>query len=274
MNDTTDSWQAWIREIDAGLLVLGVRQADSTWVVAADAPRHVTEYLELDTERTGHLIDPTRIRTISALRRTGEVVGDYADGMPGDVLLAFSVPTPIPADPPVETVHVDLKWSLWTTERETWDEYAPGCWERMAAAFDGEAGPITILTAPRKEIRYGRVTIGRGEAHVELRCGWDDIGALMAMHDLDPERDEHRDAVTSYFEGGDGFDPDGDTVGAIVQEVVSALTFRALVAAIDAMEELLLRVERENGEHFAAFCRELAAHPGGEPADTAQEAPR
>jgi len=53
---------------------------------------------------------------------------------------------------------VDLKWSLWSEDPGTWEEYAPAALADMeAAAAGGEA--VRIYTAPRKEIRYGMVDI-------------------------------------------------------------------------------------------------------------------
>jgi hypothetical protein len=261
----TENWTAWIRPLDDGLMVVGVRRtdrADASWVVAADAPRDVAEYLEL----RGMLIDPRVCPTLGDLRQLAmpTALTDHADGMPGDVVLTFEVAA---YDPPerLDTVTVDLKWSLWSADRGHWDEYAPGTWERMAAAYAGTDAPLAVSSSPRKELRGGRVTIRPGAATVSFRCTWDDVRDLMDTYGLDPDDQELRSQVTSYFEGGIGFDADGDTVGASESASVEAGTFAELIAAIDAVEDLLLEVERENGAHFEAFCRELR---GGAPTAT------
>lgn len=77
-----------------------------------------------------------------------------------------------------EEVSVDLKWSCWTTDESIWNDYAPGVWERMQKAFTGESGPVTVGTGPRKEIRYGSVTIYRGGASGYFCTNWDECEML------------------------------------------------------------------------------------------------
>lgn len=77
-----------------------------------------------------------------------------------------------------EKLSVDLKWSCWSVDRGYWGEYAPGVWERMEAAFKGEAGPVVVHTGPRKEIRYGSVTIYKGGACGQFSCEWDSVEEL------------------------------------------------------------------------------------------------
>lgn len=61
------------------------------------------------------------------------------------------------------TFAVDLKWSLWSVAEEYWEEYAPEALAHLRAGFAGafeEHGDTLVLhTAPRKEIRYGTVTL-------------------------------------------------------------------------------------------------------------------
>lgn len=76
------------------------------------------------------------------------------------------------------SISVDLKWSCWSVAREYWDEYAPNVWDQMEKAFRGEATPVTINTGPRKEIRYGSVTISKGEASGYFCTEWDDPESL------------------------------------------------------------------------------------------------
>lgn len=77
-----------------------------------------------------------------------------------------------------EEISVDLKWSCWTEDEGIWNEYAPGVWDKMQKAFSGESGPVTINTGPRKEIRYGSVTIERGRANGYFCTNWDDCHEL------------------------------------------------------------------------------------------------
>jgi hypothetical protein len=271
---STETWNAWIRPLDAGLMVVGVRPADMaepTWTVAADAPAHVAEYLELRPKlgnETLLLIDPQVAPDLGELRQLAVpmLVADYPDGMAGDVLLTFETLAYAPSAPPTDEVSVDLKWSLWSADEATWEECAPDIWVKMLAAYLGVAQPLVVFTAPRKEIRGGRVTIRPGAAEVSFRCTWDDIPSLMDTYGLDAENEELRADVTTYFEGGDGFDESGDTIGALEEAHVEAGTFEELIAAIDAVEDRLLAVEREHGEHFEAFCRDLRGEPTEEAA--------
>ena len=44
----------------------------------------------------------------------------------------------------------------------------------MEAAFSGESDPVTVITAPEKEIRSGYVEIHAGFANVFFSFQWDD----------------------------------------------------------------------------------------------------
>lgn len=70
-------------------------------------------------------------------------------------------------------ISIDLKWSLWSTQRTYFDEYAPGVWDTMRAAFDGTGTEVLVNTAPRKEIRYGSVLVQPGQMHVHFWAEWD-----------------------------------------------------------------------------------------------------
>lgn len=80
---------------------------------------------------------------------------------------------------------VDLKWSLWSRDKATWDEHSPGTWGWMrewfnASSDDGNPespglsdAPRIVETAPRKEIRFGKVAISPGSALVHFYAKWD-----------------------------------------------------------------------------------------------------
>ena len=58
---------------------------------------------------------------------------------------------------------VDLKWSLWSVAEEYWQEYAPETLKHLKAGFAGDfdehGDTIVVVTAPRKEIRFGKVVV-------------------------------------------------------------------------------------------------------------------
>jgi len=76
-----------------------------------------------------------------------------------------------------EQLSVDLKWSCWTEDESIWSELAPGVFDKMQSAFSGGT-PVTIATAPRKECRYGSVTIEKGKASGYFCSEWDSVEAL------------------------------------------------------------------------------------------------
>jgi hypothetical protein len=72
---------------------------------------------------------------------------------------------------------VDLKWSAWSAHRADWDDRYPDIWLEIRKLQPGDTA--TITTAPRKEIRYGRVTIERHglldwRAKGYFNCSWDE----------------------------------------------------------------------------------------------------
>ena len=116
-----------------------------------------------------------------------------------------------------EELRVDLKWSCWTTDKGIWDEYAPGVWDRMAAAFNGTAGPVRVMTGPRKETRYGSVLVSKGGAEGHFVCMWDELNELadtlnteaddafaetipFSSHSMEPGMDRDFDCKARKFE--------------------------------------------------------------------------
>lgn len=77
-----------------------------------------------------------------------------------------------------EEISVDLKWGCWTEDEGIWNDYAPGVWDKMLKAFTGETGPVKIHTGPRKECRYGSVTIEKGKASGYFCTNWDECYEL------------------------------------------------------------------------------------------------
>jgi hypothetical protein len=104
-----------------------------------------------------------------------------------------------------EAVPIDLKWSLWSKHRETWDDRADTVpsgalcgfsefWDRMQQSYEGVDVPISINLSPKKEIRYGTVTIGQGCAYGNFTQEWDDPEMLADTLGVDTE-DESKYAI-------------------------------------------------------------------------------
>jgi hypothetical protein len=170
-----------------------------------------------------------------------------------------------------EEREVDLKYALWSAHREEWEDREPGAWELMEAAFEGyEVPPIDpqelgdvvcarIRTAPRKEIRYGVVEIGEGSASVRFKAGWDSIADLVPEGVPEERFEEVRDAIWEWFLGDGMMDEDGDPLGALVEEEVTAGTFVELMVKIDDLEDRLLREERERSKALDEYLALLVA---------------
>lgn len=87
-------------------------------------------------------------------------------------------------------VTVDLKWSLWSRDRETWDERANGIWELLASTPVGTE--IYIRSAPKKEIRFGDVILlhvaeNSWTAHVNFRAEWDNEPPIVVIGEVGPK---------------------------------------------------------------------------------------
>lgn len=133
-------------------------------------------------------------------------------------------------------VRVDLKWSLWIANKESWQDYAPGIVRQMEKAFLGIGRPVLVRTAPRKEIRFGEVLITKGRATGTFACEWDEAHEL-----ADTLGTENNEAFVeclpgSAYVGGIGVD---------VEFVVAARTFNALMERIDAEEDRLIKLDRQ-----------------------------
>jgi len=162
---------------------------------------------------------------------------------------------PAPVEPDV--VDVDLKWSLWSADEETFEEYAPGIAARMRAAHSGEGKPLLLRTAPRKEIRFGAVLISKGTAEVEFSFEWDEPHELAASVDDRLETgmsDEEHDWVSGLV---------ADYLAASYCEfrrerVISEEDFGKLLEAVDKVEEELLEGEKGLSAAFDEYVASLA----------------
>jgi hypothetical protein len=145
-----------------------------------------------------------------------------------------------------EKVSVDLKWCCWSKHNSTWDEYAPGVWEKAEAAFKGEAGPVTVNTAPRKEIRYGSVTIYKGGAAGHFCCEWDSVEDLADTLGTTADDGFHEMIPCSVHLMEPGMDWDFK---------VKARTFASLMRKIDNEEDSLLQAATQEWGYIEACFR-------------------
>lgn len=156
---------------------------------------------------------------------------------------------------------VDLKWSLWSIEKSYWNEYQSYnsentpedlcLWDIMEQAFLGKSDPVTIYTAPWKEIRYGTVIISEGKANVTFYTEWDDICEQIPediAHDYD-KCESFIKFFNFWFESSIGF-MDSSPLGAWINKSITANTFKELMEKIDKEEDALIIDEYKNSAKF------------------------
>jgi hypothetical protein len=160
---------------------------------------------------------------------------------------------------------IDLKRSLWSKDRDTLEGYAPGLVQQIDRALADEER-LTLYTAPRKEVRYGMITIDGHEVDVFFRADWDEASSQLPRIPGWPlsfrAQSAAEDAIVGWYreQGGNSY---GENV------VRSAETFdpRGMsldeaLARIDAVEERLIEREQRLSEEFAAFVEALATKAG------------
>jgi hypothetical protein len=191
-------------------------------------------------------------------------------------------PSQAPLVPPLER-SVDLKWSLWSADPDTWvARGVVAIFDAMRAAFVGTGPAVQLSTSPRKEIRHGSVLISEGRARGHFSTEWDDLDSLaetlslldddghwkdrtgMGPEELAAEPREYRDGLDreAFAESvpfsrhtlEPGLDRDFD---------VRAGDFDELLARVDAEEAALLEADRAAWEELMGIYRPAPA-PGGD----------
>lgn len=152
----------------------------------------------------------------------------------------------------------DLKWSLWSADRETWANHHAGkTWDAMENAFHGKGPAVRLYTAPRKEIRFGTVTVETGRATVELKTGWDSTVDHVPEEVPEEYREEVSAAIERWFCERHGYMDEDMPTGAMATDEFEADSFDRLMERIDALEEVLMQKESEASDEFDEFLAEL-----------------
>jgi hypothetical protein len=169
--------------------------------------------------------------------------------------------------------NIDLKWSLWQDSEPEFAERFPGVLETAKMAFSGEGSEVCILTAPRKECRYGKVQIHEGGAHVSFNFEWDEprdqADRLHEYPDLltltEQELEKSTDEIANWL----------SEVQWCWEEEVTARSFEDLMVAIDDVEARLLQYEDQVSlafEHYLDTIRiELRAERNFKASERADE---
>lgn len=143
-----------------------------------------------------------------------------------------------------ETAKVDLKLSLWSRDKECWEERATGLWDRLSDLEPGSR--MEIRTAPRKEIRFGRVEIERRQsdwsAIGQFEAHWDAVEDLCDSLGI-PEEDY--ETVAEGVPRTDSGDP-----GVERDFEVRAASLAELMVLIDDEEASLLEEEKHAWADF------------------------
>jgi len=143
-----------------------------------------------------------------------------------------------------EDFTVDFKWGCWLSSTSDWNNYAPGVWEAMEAAFVGDARPVKIRCQPKKENRYGMVTIKKGGAEGWFSTGWDDIPEIADTLGFDEDAEDYKEQLEILNESlpyslhiiGPGLDQDFR---------LSVKNFDNLMDKIDLEEDRLVKADEK-----------------------------
>lgn len=149
-----------------------------------------------------------------------------------------------------DPIRVDLKWSLWSRDEDTWDDYAPGVWATLAALEPEQE--IAVRTAPKNEVRYGSVTTSRDTAGkwfaaVLFREEWD------CKEDLANALNVPEDLHAAFFEE---IPRHAGEPGVAEEAHVGPFdTFAALMGAVDDVEVRLIEGARASWDAVATRWR-------------------
>lgn len=160
-------------------------------------------------------------------------------------------------------IEVDLKWSLWSSDIGFWEERDPEA-AKVLRAFPEK---VEIHTAPRKEIRFGRVIMefnGDQETATECRARgsfsecWDEPQDLADTLDLcedgaTRDEDDGRVEALTGFLVDLGFMGEGSPEVEVVFDLTvvrepgtdSEAFLGSVLAAVDAKEDELIKASNE-----------------------------
>lgn len=139
---------------------------------------------------------------------------------------------------------IDLRWSLWTANVR---EIKPEIVLDMRRAFNGSGNPVLVKTAPKKEIRFGKVQIEQGHALVTFHFEWDEpyeqvyrVEELVKPDMDEGERQKAIGLIQDFYVGMTWY----------VYRDVRPKSFIGLMKGIDAVESDLLALEdRQSKAH-------------------------
>jgi hypothetical protein len=174
---------------------------------------------------------------------------------------------------------IDLKWSLWSQDEGTWEQYAPEALKHLRMMSDNT---LVLKTAPRKEIRFGTVTItgtaeaeagsgGELEATGRFEAHWDSVEDLMDTLDVAASEDaDYDEQYQCLVESLPFANMDGDP-GTYVEFEVKATTVAELLRLVDEQEAKLLAEDEQAWKELEDCYRTLKQEGKGVEDDTKHE---
>jgi hypothetical protein len=164
-------------------------------------------------------------------------------------------------------IEVDLKWALWSAERITWEDNGHGDALRQMEAALGGGETVTVLTAPRKEIRYGRVEVGEKTAFVQFRTEWDELYELadtLGVNPGDPAAMEGLEMILPSNGNGE--------FGVLEEAAIEGIaSLDDLLSRVDEVEKRLLEADEAAWKELQET---LGSTPGGDTGEEGQGEPR
>jgi len=153
---------------------------------------------------------------------------------------------------------VDLKWSIWSKNADTWKDRAPETYKHMKAGVDGgeleeSGGALLIRSSAAREIRYGSVYIyydakkDSCAADVSFRTEWDDAHELADV--LGKPVEDFEEMLPRHSEG----------IGCENTRTVYAKTLRTLLKKIDAVEDELIKYDEIEWAELEASLKDRAS---------------
>jgi hypothetical protein len=277
------------QDVEAALRALSLFRADEKFAIRLvpfeDDPFMVTVYT---TDRQAAIDDqsiegsnweaPPDLREAYAIidnsadlpdrLRTGGYIVDDSEwfwppaGLPGQEPLRTSEHSLLEWQAPsAHALEIDLKWSLWSADRDTWEEQAPEALAELERAWFTRL-PLEIRSDPSKEMRHGRVQLlpNQNMIQVLFYIEWDDPDTLMETiaeeAGILPLTRGQRDIVLNSMTYGPSGSP-----GVMVSDVIAwpdraaGTTFDQLLSWVNAVEEELLRENQEAWESLVQRVR-------------------
>lgn len=169
----------------------------------------------------------------------------------------------------MKSYDIDLKWALWVADPGYFEERAPEAYHALLEAWTrarstGQCDEFQIFSAPKKEIRYGLLTIfPNGAYEVNFKACWDSLHDLVGtvcwteFGDEDLLPPHVYDRVVDALKTNEGLWSYMDDNGELGTEIDGGSklqfheTFEDFLKTVDALEDELFQREKEAWDDVA-----------------------